>query len=94
MHDAIERFFDDHARHNLKSKSQERYLISYKAILNSSIFDGVFIDEVKRQHIHKFVKYRQSGQLSNATINRDLHFLSSAFTQFINWDMVDSKSAG
>lgn len=76
---------------SVKPKTAKRYLVSVKAL--DPVFGDLFVDQIDRKTVAKFVSGRIKQTVTNATIRRDLSALSSILGACLAWGWVDANPA-
>lgn len=83
---AFERFFDECT---LKPGTIDTY--RYNSRTCGRLLGHLHLDEVNRRVLADLVAARKRTGVSDATIRRDLAFLSSVFTMAIRWDWIEAS---
>ena len=82
---AAERFGLEHYK-NLKPATRKRYTVSVANLLED--FSGVHMDAIDAAKLGEFERRRKTGNVTSATIRRDLACLSVIFTLAEGWIWV------
>jgi integrase len=83
--DAMDRFFEEAT---LKTGTLESY--GFNARVCARLLGHLHLDEINRRTLSEFVSTRKRVGVTDATIRRDLAFLSSVFSMANRWGWVDT----
>jgi integrase/recombinase XerD len=84
--EAMERFFEEAT---LKPRTLESYRFNSKVC--ARLMGHLHLDEISRRTLSEFVSTRKRSGVTDATIRRDLAFLSSVFSMASRWGWVDTN---
>ncbi len=82
--DAVERFFSEAA---LKPRTKDTYRSNDRAC--RATFGSLRLSEIGRKTLADHISLRKRAGVTDATIRRDLAFLSSMFSMAVRWDWID-----
>ncbi len=88
--DFIERVATEHYP-SLKPKSRKRYTVSAAALLDT--FEAALLSDIGSAKINDFVVHRRGQGVTDATIRRDLAFLSVILTLCNKWEWTVGNPA-
>jgi integrase len=83
--EAARRFKSEHFK-TLKPKSQKRYSVSLRAMVDH--FMGVYLDEIGSAKLGDFERARLAQGVTPTTVRRDLSCLSSLYSRAEEWEWV------
>ena len=86
--EAARRFKADHFP-TLKPKSQKRYSVSLRAMVDHLM--GTYLDEIGSAKLGEFERARLAAGVTASTVRRDLSCLSSLFSRAEEWEWVSSN---
>jgi integrase/recombinase XerD len=84
--EAMDRFFEEAS---LKPRTLESY--RFTSNICSRLLGHLHLDEITRRLLSEFVGTRKRTGVTDATIRRDLAFLSSVFSMAARWGWVDTN---
>jgi integrase/recombinase XerD len=84
--EAMEQFFDEAS---LKARTLESYRFNSRVC--ARLLGHLHLDEITRRTLSEFVSTRKRSGVTDATIRRDLAFLSSVLSMANRWGWVDTN---
>jgi integrase/recombinase XerD len=84
--EAMERFFEEAS---LKARTLESY--RFTSNICARLLGDLHLDEITRRVLSDFVSTRKRTGVTDATVRRDLAFLSSVFSMAARWGWVDTN---
>lgn len=83
------RFIDEYMSNNLKPRAAERYLTSMRMV--QPFLEGCYLDEINKAKIAEIVRERKKEDITDATVRRDLAYLSSLMSCASEWDWIENN---
>src|SRR5690606_15209815 len=74
---------------SLKPRTHESYRSNHRALVE--VMGGVALAEINRRLIAEHITRRKAGGVTDATIRRDLAFLSAVLSAAVRWDWIEAN---